>query len=194
LALAGVVVLFLFVHAQPVEARQIRVGQIPNGDVFECATCHTSNFGGPRNDFGKAVATRLTELYGSASSTKAFWDSVLAGRDADGDGASNGLELGDPDGDGVPASGAEVTKPGDASSKPELPPAAPSLTVQKVGGTVQIVYPTENAWTYQLQSSTNLVPASWSNEGPSKPGNGQKQTNVITPDLIPQRCYRVEVK
>src|SRR5690606_38989170 len=48
---------------------------------------------------------------------------------------SNGTELGDPDGDGTPSAGAQVTNPGSAASKP----AAPELP------TVSITSPANNA-------------------------------------------------
>jgi len=38
--------------------------------------------------------------------------------DSDGDGTSNGAELGDPDGDGTPTPGATITNPGNANSRP----------------------------------------------------------------------------
>ena len=49
--------------------------------------------------------------------------------DSDGDGFSNGAELGDPDGDGVPIPGAQVTNPGNAASRPNPPPNFTSTPV-----------------------------------------------------------------
>ena len=53
-------------------------------------------------------------------SRSSFWDSTLAALDSDGDGASNGEELGDEDGGGVfSPPNSEVTNPGDSKSKPK---------------------------------------------------------------------------
>lgn len=101
-------------------ARSFRVGMLPNGRTFHCATCHRSpGGGGPRNAFGEAV-NALTERGSRAK----FWSAALAALDSDGDGFTNGEELGDPDGDGTAESGLALTHPGDANSKPAPPVAA----------------------------------------------------------------------
>lgn len=107
-------------------ARDFRVSMLPNGQVFSCANCHVNpGGGGPRNAFGQAV-----EQIVRGGAATPFWSATLASRDSDGDGFTNGQELGDPDGDGRPADGARVTNPGLASSRP-----------QNVAPTVQIVRP-----------------------------------------------------
>jgi hypothetical protein len=93
------------------------VSQLPNGSKFNCLTCHTSQNGGSRNSFGKIVGSKYL------SSGKVNWGSELAALDSDNDGFSNGKELGDPNGTwktGEPAPGvlADISNPGDASSKP----------------------------------------------------------------------------
>ncbi len=94
-------------------ARSFRVSMLPNGEVFGCATCHTSPAGGgPRNPFGRAVEAI------TGSSSRAFWSATLAALDSDGDGFSNGTELGDPEGDFSVIPGWKVTNPGSAASKP----------------------------------------------------------------------------
>ena len=94
-------------------ARSWRVEQIPNGNKFNCLNCHYAPYGGPRNSFGVEVESVV-----SRGSNDSFWNSVLAGKDSDGDGSSNGEELGDPDGDGKPTDGANITNPSDPESTP----------------------------------------------------------------------------
>lgn len=105
--------LTLLAVAQPAFARAFRVNMIPNGNVFGCANCHLSPAGGgPRNAFGNDVYAVVL-----GPSSTAFWSKVY-NKDSDGDGFTNGQELGDPNGTGNPAPGAQVTNPGDASSHP----------------------------------------------------------------------------
>ena len=107
-------------------ARSWRVGQIPNGSKFSCRNCHNSSYGGSRNSFGRTVESVV-----GRGSTAAFWSAVLAAKDSDGDGSSNGDELGDPDGDGKPIDGSQVTNPGDPKSKPTnvVDTTAPVITL-----------------------------------------------------------------
>jgi hypothetical protein len=117
-------VLTLLLAAQSAFAVSSYGSRIPNGSRYGCDTCHDLVRGAPaRNPFGTAFANN-----GHA------WNAALANLDSDGDGANNGVELGDPDGDGTPTSGAQVTNPGDPSSKPSA--TAPSITTQPVSRTV----------------------------------------------------------
>ncbi len=105
------------------EARPFRPGMIPNGTKFDCQTCHLSRSGGgSRNPFGNAVFSIVR-----GGSSLPFWSPTLAALDSDGDGFTNGEELGDPDGDGIPSPGAEITNPGSASSKPTPSNSAPII-------------------------------------------------------------------
>jgi hypothetical protein len=99
------------------------VGRVPNGSVFSCSTCHTAP--PTLNPFGNAFL--------NASLT---WGPALAALDSDGDGFSNGGELGDPTGSGTPTPGALVTNPGDASSHPPPAAEAPSITTPPASQTV----------------------------------------------------------
>jgi hypothetical protein len=105
------------------EARPARSGQVPNGTTLGCATCHVSaGGGGPRNSFGTQVEGDFLSQAGFAGVVQ--WGPELAALDADGDGATNGEELGDPDGswvqgDANPAG--EVFRPWDAESTPLAP-------------------------------------------------------------------------
>ncbi len=105
--------------ASSVSARSKRVNQIPNGSVNRCANCHVSaSGGGARNSFGNAINGGFLTASGNAGNV--VWNSSIASMDSDGDGFTNGEELGDPNGTGSPISGAQVTNPGDANSKPEV--------------------------------------------------------------------------
>jgi hypothetical protein len=94
-----VVLLGLFVGLQVGDAiaRPFRPGQIPNGFVNACANCHVNPAGGgPRNAFGQLVEGEF--LTASGISGNVIWNAALASQDSDGDGFTNGEELGDPAG------------------------------------------------------------------------------------------------
>lgn len=106
------------------QARSFRPGLLPqpDGDRFSCMTCHTRSTGGPRNAFGLDVAQFVTP-----GGRQEFWAQVFD-LDSDGDGFTNGQELGDADGDGQQDAGitsADITRPADAGDFPVLPPFAP---------------------------------------------------------------------
>lgn len=112
-------------------ARPWRVDQVPNGNRFRCTLCHVlPNVAGPKNAFGDAVGA----VVGRGSKAE-FWSASLAQLDSDGDGFTNGQELGDPDGDGEPIPEAQVTHPGDPASKPETLfgiPSAETLGLKRI--------------------------------------------------------------
>ena len=104
-------------------ARSKRVRQVPNGSATSCNTCHTAGGGSPLNPFGAEIDTNFLTRSGPAGDV--LWGPELAVLDSDGDGASNGAELGDPEGtwvagDDNPAG--EAFHPGDPESTPPLPP------------------------------------------------------------------------
>jgi hypothetical protein len=114
--------------ATSASARMFRVAELPNGKVVGCAACHVDPAGGgTRSVFGKMVESRFLTapgLYGNV-----LWGPELAALDADGDGATNGAELGDPTGswkkgDPAPGDPAAVTKPQDPTSFPPPPPSS----------------------------------------------------------------------
>ena len=84
--------------------------KLPVYRQFKCAICHQSAnpiSGMDLNDFGIDFKN-----HGYA------WGSTLAGLDSDGDGFSNGIELGDEDGDGIPEVTSERSNPGDPVNHP----------------------------------------------------------------------------
>jgi hypothetical protein len=88
---------------------------VPNALTNSCNTCHTTTNPAAWNSFGDDVKANLVEEVPD-------WASVCD-IDSDGDGATNGQELGDPDcvwvkGDANPAG--DVFHPGDAAVAPEL--------------------------------------------------------------------------
>ncbi len=112
--------LALMLAAQNIFGFSTYVSRIPNGATFSCVTCHGPS-GPPLNGFGSAFLSGGT-----------VWNASLAGRDSDGDGATNGRELGDPAGTwvaGAPNPPGPVTNPGDPASKPPSA-VAPTITTQ----------------------------------------------------------------
>ncbi len=119
----------------PAQARSQYIADVPNGGTFRCLSCHERSGGGEGwNDFGKALLIEgganpdanpsdQNQGYDLAFRPADFWLDVCVD-DSDGDGATNGEELGDPDcvwasGDANPA--ADVGNPGDAASTPTDP-------------------------------------------------------------------------
>ncbi len=104
--------------AVQVDARLFRMRMVPNAIALgvSCNICHTEGRRGgtPRNSFGLAVEALVT-----SNGREVFWGPELAALDSDGDGASNGVELGDPEGTwsaGDDAPEGEITHPGDPDS------------------------------------------------------------------------------
>ncbi len=101
------------------EARRSYLGDIPNGSQARCAACHLDGGSGPRNAFG--------DSYTAAGGA---WSALYA-LDSDGDGESNGLELGDPCGVWVPGS---APARGDMLSNPGLASSTSSVPMPDCGG------------------------------------------------------------
>lgn len=110
--LATIVAFTLFAYAL-----DYRVEEIPNGGVHECNYCHfPEGEGGPLTSFGKQVDRN------GITNFRVDW-SKLYNLDADGDGFTNGEEMGDPNGewrigDPDPDWDGEITKPWDENDFP----------------------------------------------------------------------------
>lgn len=117
-----VLLLILVITASDVTARSFRLDQIPNGAKYSCSTCHTG-YGGPRNDFGKAIETGYLDVAGSAGNV--LWGPALAALDSDKDSVSNGGELQDSAGvwkigDPAPGTLSLVSNPGNPASTTDV--------------------------------------------------------------------------
>ncbi len=136
-----VAVLFLGgVVVDEAAARSKRVRQVPNGATFSCNACHVAGGGSPLNPFGLEIATNFLTAAGPAGDV--VWGAELAALDSDGDGASNGAELGDPDGtwaagDANPES--EVFHPGDPASTPPPEPEDTAVAETTWGQIKQLI-------------------------------------------------------
>ena len=109
------VLVIVFIGWGQADARPARVGQLPNGSVIGCASCHVNpSGGGTLTAFGRDINNNY--LVPSGRTGVVQWNAMLAMLDSDGDGVSNGQELGDPDGDGTVDSSIQVTNPGDPNS------------------------------------------------------------------------------
>ena len=94
--LLGTVLFLSGVVLDEAAARSKRVEQVPGGSAASCNTCHTDGGGSPLNPFGMEIAANFLTAAGAAGDV--IWGPELAALDSDGDGASNGAELGDPEG------------------------------------------------------------------------------------------------
>jgi len=113
---------------------------IPNGNVAQCVTCHTDMIGPLLNPFGEDVKVTLHGVAVDAGA-KPVWSEICA-KDSDGDGQTNGQELGDPcctwqEGQTPPrTSPATISNPGLPASKSSDPstPACATPTPPDTSG------------------------------------------------------------
>ena len=98
-----------FVGLESVIARGRDKRNIPNGGIYSCKTCHNKGSYKPENlnPFGKDYMDN-----------KSMWDAILADKDSDGDGKTNGWELGDAEG---------IWKKGDEDPDPGRPIYNPGI-------------------------------------------------------------------
>ena len=115
------------------DARPFRVSQLPNGSMIGCASCHVNpSGGGTLTPFGRDINNNYLTQSGRSGNVQ--WNAMLAMLDSDGDGVSNGRELGDPDGDGMTDASIQVTNPGDPNSFVPQQPVTPAVTSFVIGG------------------------------------------------------------
>ena len=127
------VLVIVFIGWGQADARPARVDQIPNGRALGCASCHVNPAGGgSRTPFGMAIENNY--LVPRDRTGVVQWNAMLAMLDSDGDGVSNGQELGDPDGDNMVDTSIQVTNPGDPNSFVPQQLATPAVTSFVIGG------------------------------------------------------------
>ncbi|PKL79232.1 MAG: hypothetical protein CVV25_08670 [Ignavibacteriae bacterium HGW-Ignavibacteriae-4] len=132
--------------------RDFRVNQIPNGNKFQCTSCHVSPYGGgQRTPFGETVYDNLGQ---PISTAKVRWD-LIFNIDSDGDGFTNGEELQDADGQWAqgqanPGNSTLITKPWDPSSKPTV-----SSVENDYVNSHSIIYPTPSKGIVNLSYTSN---------------------------------------
>lgn len=127
------VMVLVFIGWGQADARPARVGQLPNGSALGCASCHVNpGGGGTLTPFGRDINNNYLTQPGRSG--QVVWNAMLAMLDSDGDGVSNGQELGDPDGDGTPDASIQVTNPGDPNSFVPQQPVTPAVTSFVIGG------------------------------------------------------------
>lgn len=99
----------MFLICIPIQAREGRELILPNAlhvpgppsgdpELVGCITCHMEADGGQEdNPMLNPFGTRVKEIImDSSKASTPYWGSALAAEDSDGDGFSNGVELGDP--------------------------------------------------------------------------------------------------
>ena len=127
------VLVVVFIGWGQADARPARVGQLPNGSMIGCASCHVNpGGGGTLTPFGRDINNNYLTQPGRNG--QVVWNAMLAMLDSDGDGVSNGRELGDPDGDNVTDASIQVTNPGDPNSFVQQQPVMPAVTSFVIGG------------------------------------------------------------
>ena len=127
------ILVIVFIGWGQADARPFRVSQLPNGSMIGCASCHVNpGGGGPLTSFGRDINNNYLTQPGRSGNVQ--WNAMLAMLDSDGDGVSNGRELGDPDGDGTVDASIQVTNPGDPNSFVPQQPATPAVTSFVIGG------------------------------------------------------------
>ena len=118
----------------------------------------------------------------------------MAAKDSDGDGTSNGAELGGPDGDGKPTVRAELTNPGNSKSKPTKPvePLVPKLVIENPKFPFSLRFKTVKGQDYEIQSAADFQ--SWTTLAKIKGTGSEKVFADRRKALYPRQYYRVKLK
>lgn len=110
------------IAATPARAHSEYVQYVPNGGLKACANCHPNGNESALNGFGDDTLPHVDK-------PPSEWWPLLAELDSDGDGQTNGEELGDPCYEWLigldPARDTDLSNPGDAASKAVAPSEPP---------------------------------------------------------------------
>ncbi len=101
---------FAFLLNNTIKSREDYMLSLPAYRHYRCTICHTSSKPTNGDDLNSFGVDFKNNGY--------IWNGVLASKDSDGDGFSNGIELGDEEGDGIPDSFIERSNPGDPLNTP----------------------------------------------------------------------------
>jgi hypothetical protein len=90
--------------------REDYMQKLPVYRTYQCTICHASSRPVAGNDLNKFGV--------DFKSNGQVWNAALAAKDSDGDAFTNGVELGDENGDGIPEISIERSNPGDPLNTP----------------------------------------------------------------------------
>ena len=167
------------------QARDWRPNQLPNGNKFSCANCHVNpNGGGSLNKFGEEVGKFVT-----VGGTQNFWSASMAKIDSDGDGKTNGEELGDPEGlwsSGQPNPGvfASISNPGNPNSVSVVEQNAGMPTEFKLEQNFPNPFNPETIISYQISEFSNVKLTVYDLLG--------KEISVLVNDIQPPGNYKAK--
>ena len=109
--LITLIVCFAAFAAGALVSGEIHMFKLPTYSRYQCEICHAVkepvSGNAPLNVFGDDFKENGSK-----------WDKTLAEKDSDEDGFTNGLELGDEEGDGIANISSERSNPGSGDSKP----------------------------------------------------------------------------
>jgi len=103
-------VLISFLLNNSIKSRENYMRSLPTYKHFRCTICHDSS--------NPTSSSDLNSFGIDFKNNNHLWNKDLAVKDSDMDGFTNGLELGDEDGDGIPEIGIERSNPGDPLNTP----------------------------------------------------------------------------
>ena len=95
LTIGSIVAVLVILCVSAASATEALQAALPLSVPFECLNCHLSDSPTPAN-------ASLNAFGGAFLDNGSVWNSYLAGLDSDGDGCTNGAEVGDVDGNGLP--------------------------------------------------------------------------------------------
>lgn len=116
--LGAVAACSLWTSSAAASSTGVYLDTIPNGNLNSCLNCHTDLVGPTLNSFGDSVFASMDYVTADAGGMPVW--SELCGGDSDGDGQTNGQELGDPcctwqEGQSAPRT-TDISNPGDSTS------------------------------------------------------------------------------